>query len=140
MHPRQPDMPYSFDFDLKNDILRCRLHGRVTDETLKEFFRTGAEYAIRTHPSVGVVDLSEVTSFEASAETIEEVARSKPAFRAPNLRRIIIAPSPEVYGMMRMFEIQGEETRPNLLVVRVERDAWATLAVVNPRFEPLEKK
>jgi hypothetical protein len=130
-------MPYSFDFDSKNDILRCRLHGRVTDETLKEFFRTGAEYAVRTHPSVGVVDLSEVTSFEASAEAIEEVARSKPVLRAPNLRRIIIAPSPEVYGMMRMFEIHGEETRPNLLVVRAERDAWATLAVLSPRFEPL---
>jgi hypothetical protein len=133
-------MPYSFDFDSTNDILRCRLHGRVTDETLKEFFRTGAEHAIRTHPSVGVVDFSDVTSFEASAETIEEVARSKPVLRAPNLRRIIIAPSPEVYGMMRMFEIQGEEMRPNLLVVRVERDAWATLAVLNPQFEPLERK
>ncbi len=133
-------MPYSFDFDSKNNILRCRLHGRVTDETLKEFFRTGAEYAIRTHPSVGVVDLSEVTSFEASAGAIEEVARSKPVLRAPNLRRIIIAPSPEVYGMMRMFEIHGEETRPDLLVVRAERDAWATLAVLNPRFEPIEKK
>lgn len=133
-------MPYIFDFDLTNDILRCRLDGRVTDAVLRDFFRAGSEQAVRTHPGAGVIDFSEVTSLEVSAQTIQQLAKATPEWRDPNLRRIVIAPSPEVYGMMRMFEIHGEEKRPNLHVVRTEREAWAILAVPDPRFEPLEMR
>lgn len=131
-------MPYSFDFDLTNGILRCRLSGRVTDEVLKDFFRIGAQHAIRTHPIAGVVDLSEATSFEVSPQLIEKLAKSTPVLPNPNLRRIVIAPSPEVYGMMRMFEIAGETTRPGIHVVRIEQEAWAILSVAEPRFLPLD--
>jgi hypothetical protein len=129
---------YTFEFDLTNDILRCRLSGQVTDEALTEFFRSGAQQAIRTQPGAGVVDLSEVTSFEASAETVQQVASSPPVLRDPNLRRIVIAPSSESYGMMRMFEIHGEQRRPNLHVVRSEGEAWAILGVQNPHFDPIK--
>ncbi len=133
-------MPYTFDFDLTNGILRSRLHGRVTDGDFKDFIRAGAEYAVRTHPRAGVVDLSEVVYFDVSAQTILELAKLAPVLRDPNLRRVVIAPSPNTYGMMRMFEIGGEEMRPDLQVVRTEREAWAILAVQNPRFEPLDVK
>jgi hypothetical protein len=133
-------MPYLFDFDFANEILRCRLTGEVSDDVLKDFFRAGAEYAARTRPKAGVVDLSEVTSFEASARTIREVARSTPVFRDQDVRRVVIAPASTIYGMMRMFEIEGEDKRPNLHVVRSEQEAWAILAVENPQFDPLEKK
>jgi hypothetical protein len=133
-------MPYTFEFDLTNGVLRCRLRGLVTDETLRDFFRTGADYALHTQPIAGIVDLSEVTSFEVSAEAILEVANSNPVLPDPNLRRIIIAPSPETYGMMRMFEIHGEKKRPNLNLVRTESEAWTMLEVQNPRFDPLGMK
>jgi hypothetical protein len=131
-------LPYTFDFDLKNSILRCRLRGTVTDEVLKNFFRAGAHHAIRTHPSAGVIDLSEVVSFEVSAQVIEKLAKSTPVLPDPNLRRVVIAPSPEIYGMMRMFEIEGEPTRPGIHVVHTEQEAWAILSAEEPRFYPLD--
>lgn len=130
-------MPYTFDFDSANRILRCRLSGRVNDEILKDFFRAGSEHAVRIHPAAGVVDLSAVTSFDVSTPAIKAVARSAPVLHDPHLRRVVIAPSPGVYGMMRMFEMEGESTRPGLQVVRTEREAWAILAVRNPEFETL---
>lgn len=133
-------MPYIFDYDLARGILRCRLSGQVTDDVLKEFFRAGAEHAVRMHPSAGVVDLAEVTSFDVSTHTIEELARTAPVLRDPHLRRIVIAPSAEIFGMMRMFELAGEQKRPNIHVVRNEREAWAILAVQKPKFEPFEAK
>lgn len=131
-------MPYSFDFDLANGILRCRLDGRVTDEILKQFFRAGAVAAKNTHPAAGVIDLSGVTSFEVSAEALREQSKVPPVLSDPALRRVVIAPSSETYGMMRMFELEGEELRPDIHVVRSESHAWAILGVENPRFEPLE--
>ena len=133
-------MPCKFDFDLTFGILRCQLAGPVTDEVLREFFQVGARYARRTHPVAGVVDLSEVTSFEVSAETIRQIATTTPALTDPELQRIVIAPTPQLFGMMRMFATQGEETRPNLHVVRTEQEAWAILGVRNPQFSILDRR
>jgi hypothetical protein len=127
-------MPYSFDFDLKEGILRCCLSGQVTDEMLHEFFRAGAGHAARTRPNAGIVDLSNVESFDVSVPAIERLAKTPPVLRDPDLSRIIIAPSSQVYGMMRMFEIEGEATRPGIHVVRSEGEAWAILAVAEPTF------
>jgi len=133
-------MPCRFDFDLTFGILRCQLAGPVTDEVLQEFFQLGARYARRTHPVAGVVDLSEVTSFEVSAETIAQVARTAPALSDPELQRIVIAPTPHLFEMMRLFATQGRETRPNLHVVRTEQEAWEIIRVRNPQFMVLDRK
>jgi hypothetical protein len=130
-------MPYKFDFDLANGILRTRFKGRVTDEVFREFFQIAFEHAVRTQPRAGVVDFSGVTSFEVSAQAVKELATTTPVLRDPNIRRIVIASSPATYGMMRMFEIEGEQTRPNFHVVRTEREAWGILAVRKPRFNPI---
>jgi len=133
------DVPYAFEFDLTNGILRCRLSGLVSDALLQEFFEVGSQYARRTHPAAGVVDLTEVTSLEVSAETIRLIARSAPVFEDPDLQRVVIAPTAHLFGMMRMFAAQGEEIRPNLHVVRAEREAWAILVVQDPQFTPINK-
>jgi hypothetical protein len=133
-------MPWSFDFDWKNRILRARLYGRVTDEELKDMYRTGYKLIFRTQPSASILDGSAGTSFEISPETVRELAKSAPAPSDPDIIRVIIAPSAAFYGLARMFEIQGEETRPHLHVVRSEKEALAILAVQNPRFEPLDSQ
>jgi len=131
-------LPYEFDFDSANGILRCRLSGLVSDEVLQEFFDVGSQHARRTHPTAGVVDFSEVAALEVSQETIRQIAKSVPAFSDPGLQRVVIAPTPHLYGMMRMFATQGEEIRPNLHVVHSEKEAWAILAVQDPQFKLLE--
>ena len=131
-------MSFTFDFDLTNGVLRCRPHGPVNDEVLRDFFRLGAKYALRTRPAAGIVDLSEVTSFEVSTETIRELAVSDPVLPDPGPLRIVVAPTAHLFGMMRMFAAHGEQARPNLHVVHAEKEAWAILAVTDPQFEPLD--
>lgn len=133
-------MPHTFDFDLANGILRCRLGGQVTDDELKEFFRAGAALAARTHPAAGVIDLTEVTAFDVSSKTIREQSRVAPVLRDPDLRRVVIAPTSDTFGMMRMFELEGQDIRPNIHVVRSEKEAWAILAVESPQFQPMQIK
>ena len=133
-------MPYEFDFDPTNRILRCRFEGRVTDKALKEFFRLATEYAAQVDPRGAVADLSGVTSFEVSPQTIRELAKAAPALSNPDRPRCVVAPSPQVFGMVRMFEIAGEATRPNLHVVRIIEEAWDILDVQSPQFGPLPEK
>ena len=129
---------YSFDFDPTNRILRFCLKGRITDELIKDFYEGMREPAHRTQPHAGVLDTSTVISFEVSSQAIRELAAASPIMPNPDFPRVVIAPSPDVYGMMRMFERQADLTRPNLHVVRADSEAWAILGVQNPQFEPLD--
>ena len=130
-------MLYHFDFDSKYKILRCRFDGGVTDEDLKDFYRLAAEFVERTDPRGAIIDFSAVTSFEVSPETIRELAKTTPVMQDPDRLRCIIAPSAQVFGMARMFELEGESTRPNLHVVRTQEQALALLGVQEPQFEPV---
>ena len=130
-------MCYSFDFDPKNRILRFRLKGRITDELMKVFHEGMKEPARRVQPNAGIVDTSTVISFEVSSQAVRELVAASPIM--PNESpRVVIAPSPNVYGLMRMFEREVRGTRPNFHVVRADREAWAVLGVRSPQFEPLD--
>ena len=134
-------MPYQFDFDSTHGIVRCRLEGRVTDEDLRTCYREVAAVIAKLEPviSAAVTDFSGVTLFEVSAQTILELAILEPALPDQKKVRILVAPMPVVFGMARMFEISGEQTRPNLHVVRTEQEAWAILRIWDPQFKPLEE-
>ena len=135
--PQKQGMCYSFDFDPTNRILRFCLKGRITDELMKDFYEGMREPAHRTQPDAGVLDTSTVSAFEVSAQLIRELAAASPIMPNPDFPRVVIAPSPDVYGMMCMFVEQGGGTRRNLHVVRVDSEAWAILGVQRPQFESL---
>jgi len=131
-------MPYYFEFDSADRILRCRFEGKITDADLKEYYRAVGNYVKLTNACAGVLDMSAVTSLEVSPDTIRELANLPPALSDSSRPRCIIASSPKIFGMARMFELQGQHTRPNLHVVRTQKEAWAILGVSNPEFEPIE--
>ena len=133
-------MPYYFEFDSANRILRGRLEGKITDEDLKELYGLVGTYSTLTDPRASVLDMSSVTSLEVSPQTIRELANLPPAIADSSQPRCIIAESSQIYGMARMFELQGQETRPNLHVIRTQNEAWAILGVPRPKFEPIQMK
>jgi hypothetical protein len=131
-------MPYYFEFDSADRILRCRFEGKITDADLKKYYRAVGKYVKLTNACAGVLDMSAVTSLEVTPDTIRELANLPPALSDSSRPRCIIASSPKIFGMARMFELQGQHTRPNLHVVRTQKEAWAILEVSNPKFEPIE--
>lgn len=133
-------MPYQFDFDSTQRILRCRLEGVIADEELREYYRDAERYVVRTDPLAGILDMSGVTSLDVSPNTIRDLAKSPPAMPNPARPRIVIATSPPVFGVVRMFELQGQDTRPNLHVVRSEKEAFAILGIEKAKFEAIQTK
>lgn len=132
-------MPYRFDFDPKKKIIRARFAGRVTDEELKAYYREAAAQVKSTGAQAGLIDFSKASLLEVSRETVLELAAREPALADPKATRVIVAASPAIYGMARMFELSGEGTRPNLHVVRTLEEAWAILGVWNPEFHSLDR-
>ena len=130
-------MPYQIDFDATNRILRARFKGRVTDDDLRDVYRFGQENVGRFDPLSGITDFSEVTAVAFSPQTMRDLARIKPIMPDPGRPVIFVAPAPDLFGMARMFELEGGESRPNLHVVHTAEEAFRILDVQAPQFSPV---
>src|SRR5580658_672990 len=130
-------VPDYSEFDPMNRILRGRLEGAVTDELQQEFYGLAGEYFERTAARAGITDLSAVTFLEVSPQTIRDLASSPPAIQDRELRRFTVAAAPGIFGMARMFELGGQDTRPNLHVVRTMKEVCVILGITDPKFEPI---
>ncbi len=127
-----------FEFDAVNKILLARFEGRLTDESLGEFFQTGLKYWAATDARAVISDYSSA-EWAVSAEFLRELANQEPAVTDPAKRpRIVVAPTTVGFGLSRMFQIVGERKRPLLKVVRTMDEAFAELGIQSPHFEPLE--
>jgi len=132
-------MAYRFEFDPVNKILLMRFEGRLTDESTVEFYEACWKYAAATDASAGIVDFSSVTEFAVSSEILRQLARQKSALpNATRRPRVVVAPQTHAFGLFRMFQIVGEDTRPLLQVVHTMDEALAALGVQSPHFDPLE--
>jgi hypothetical protein len=69
--------------------------------------------------------MSGVAFLDESPTTVRELAKLPPAMPHPDRPRVVIATSPPVFGVARMFELQGQDTRPNFHVVGSEKEAFA---------------
>jgi hypothetical protein len=131
-------MSYRFDYDPRSGLLQGSLEGRVISEDLLDYYRLAVKCARIKRPRSGITDMSGITSFEVSPQTVREIAAKTPVIPDTDLLRVIVAPAPDVFGMARMFESQGEATRPNLHVVRSYKEALVIVGVQDPQFEPVD--
>jgi len=129
-------MDFAMDFDAKNNILRLTITGRLTDAVLLDVYATAARYVASHPPCRGITDSSGVTEFEVSSSAIRDLAQTAPAFPTGYMR-IVVAPKDHVYGMARMFQIVGADTRSDLHVVRTMDEAYRLLQVTSPEFSPV---
>jgi len=67
-----------FEFDADNKILLVRFDGRLTDESVAEFYRAIRKYWTAADASVGIVDFSSVTEFALSSNLIHQSANQEP--------------------------------------------------------------
>jgi len=129
-------MGFVLEFDAKNNILRATLEGRVTDAILLDYYGITARYAASHPPCRGIWDMSEVTNFDVSSKAIRQVAGTSPII-STGYMSVVVAPQDLLFGMMRMYQIISEETRPDLRVVRTMDEAYRLLAAEAPEFSPI---
>ena len=89
-------MPYQVEFDATHRILRARFQGRVTDDDLREVYRFGQAHVERLDPLSGITDFSETTSVAFTAQTMRELARTKPIMPDPTRPVVFVAPTPDL--------------------------------------------
>jgi hypothetical protein len=126
------------EFDARNNILRVTFEGHLTDAVAFDCAETAARWAA-SHPRFrGIVDLSRVTKYDVSPESIRRLARTPPSPSPAAYTLVIVAPKEHHYGMSRMFQSLSEGTRPNQHVVHTMDEAYRLLQVESPAFGPAD--
>ena len=131
-------MSHLFEYDAADEILQSRLQGRVNSEELADFYRDAAKYLELKHPRKGILDTTGVTSLEVMAQTVRDLASLQSGLADDSFVCVVVASSPDIYGMARMFELLEQGAYLNWHVVHTRRDALAILGVQDPRFVPIE--
>jgi hypothetical protein len=124
-----------FEFESASRILLARFNGVITGVSFGEFYRFAMSKVVATPATESrgtIIDLSKVTSFEVTPETIRALAWPRPADPDSSRLTIIVASAPNMFGLARMFASHGEDTRPRLYVVRTLVQAYAVFGVGSP--------
>jgi hypothetical protein len=121
-------MEYVIDLDPAHQVLRVTVTGTLTDPASREMYASFGRFAAAGGPYAGILDLSGVTGNQLSIEAIRDLAKKPPA--VPGGRpRVVVAPRPEDYCLLRVFELwRGESGRQFRLVLSMD-EAYAMLGV-----------
>jgi hypothetical protein len=128
-------MGFVMELDATNKILCVRVTGYVDNEIMRDIYAAVAGYVADHGPCRAITDLSGVTKGDVSPSAIWSLARQTPAI-PKGYMRVIVAPDDSRYGMVRIFQILSELTRPDIQVVRTLDEAYRLLQVESPEFRP----
>lgn len=126
---------FRVEFDAVNKISLMQVGGRLTDESLPYLYEESRKYSNATAARASIVDLSSVSEFAVSSQSIQNLAHQKPTSTHNTGRRcFIVAPKACGYGLCRMFQSLGEATRPLLQIVHTVGEAFASMGIMHPYF------
>jgi hypothetical protein len=122
---------FRVEFDEANRISLMRVEGRLTDESLPYLYEASRKYSSASNARVSIVDLSSVSEFAVSSQSIQNLAHQKPASKHCCF---IVAPEGLAFGLCRMFQILGEVTRPLLHIVHTLVEVFEAIGIRSPHF------
>ncbi len=127
-------MPVLLQYERRRHILLIRFEGVVTDEVLLEGYRRVRRW-FDLHGLCGnISEFTAVTDFNITGSSIRFLASNSPLV-PEGFVRIIVAPRDDVYGMARMFEMQGSAMGNRVDIVRDFQDALKLAGLDQPEFE-----
>ena len=129
-------MDYVVELDPRHRVLRATFGPVLTDEILERAYLEVREMTSTMGPVRGVADFSSVTEFQVSPEMVRKLAQNSPALPEGSLR-IVVAPTPVIFGMSRLFQITRDGMQGTLHVVQTLEEAYSVLG--GEQFEFTER-
>jgi hypothetical protein len=135
--PREDDVDYLLQLDPEHNVVLITF-GRVITKAAVLAVHIDVEHLVASHgPCASIVDLSISVKSELSPQFIRSLAAMSPA--APEAtRKIIVAPTPETYGLSRMFQLLREGSGNTLRIVYALEEAYEFLGIDSPEFQAVE--
>ena len=121
-------MEVLLSFDEAHRILYIRFEGILTDKVLLGGYTRVRQWMNVHGPCSSISDFSDVSSFNVSSQGVRLLA-AQPPLVPDGFLRLVVAPLDLMYGMTRMFESFGSETRDKVDIVRSLAEAYQLAGV-----------
>jgi hypothetical protein len=129
----QTTMHYVIDLDPAGRIVRVTVDGVLTDELLVETYGTLERLMSGQGPYSGIFDFSKVVEDLVSSEGITDLAR-KTAIILSGKLRVVVASTPDLRGLFRMYEMNRDGMRADLQIVESIDEAYRMFGVHPENF------
>jgi len=126
-------MPCHFEFDKDNQVLCTVLEGKYSFSDFLSSREETQRQIVERKPFAGIWDFSEVTSYDVTPTEARQMAATPSVYPA-DTAQFFVAPTDYVYGMLRMFQVFSEHTRPGLRVARTRAEVHKALGIQEMKF------
>lgn len=131
-------MPLRFEYDLEQRLLMISINGELYDSELLQMFATAGKWAEKYNLQRAILDGTGIAGFSVTPETVKALAEQAPMLPARSDRCIVVNQD-YLYGMARMYQMLGGETRERLRIVRTLPEAYDYLKLRAPlHLQPVE--
>jgi hypothetical protein len=133
--PDQASQHFELLFEAEKRVLLVRFGRTLSDDGVTEMQETVQRYVEMAGRCPLIIDFSAVDQVRLSSQFIGALGRRRAVMHGE--ARYIVAPSDELFGVCRMFEMtQATATGDHPQVLRSLAAAFAHLGLDKPRFEP----
>ncbi len=128
-------MPFALEYDRNHNILLARFGGTLVREGHQAMVAAVRRFVASHGLCHAIIDFGAVEHFRLDLEYIKRIALT-PAMLFGR-KRVFVAPTDEIFGTMRLFEMLQSATGDEPIVVRTMAQAFARLEIATPDFQPL---
>jgi hypothetical protein len=124
-------MPVRFEYEAEQKLLLITFSGALLDADLVRVYQQSRDFAAEHVIARGILDGLRLTSFNVSSELVRSIAHQPPMLPEDSDRCIVVSQD-YLYGMARMYQLMGGESRDRLRVVRTLDEAYQYLGIAPP--------
>jgi hypothetical protein len=131
-------MAFTLGYDRKHNLLLITFDGTLIQEDHRAMIAAVRAFIARHGLAHAIVDFTTVAEFKLDAAYLADFARSRSVLVGQ--KRVYVAPTDEIFGMLRLFEMHQSATGDVPLVVRTLAEACEHLGIDAPDFQPAAVK
>jgi hypothetical protein len=129
-------MAYQLLFDEARRLLLVRFTGPLGRADLEALNADTSAFVVQHGGCDGIIDFSAVTNVDLSVDYLRALGQRSRVMAG--FRRVVVAPQPEMFGLARLYGLhQDNRGADQPLVFRTLAEAYASLEVDSPSFEPV---
>ena len=130
---------HQFAIDHRNGVLLIKFAGPISRESLDALNDQLQAFVASNGTMPMIIDLTDVPSTDLEVSTF--VSRGQIHSQMTGKRRVFVADSPLLFGLLRIYGAHQDNTGGSApVIVNSLAEAFVELSLVDPEFEPLTSK
>jgi hypothetical protein len=129
-------MAHRIEFDIEDRIVLVSFLDILTSDAILTGIAEVQNFLKSNPAEATILDFSEIEDFHVPAAFFRDHVNTRRKLVAPEKPRIVVAPQPVVYGMVKVLQAHSDASRTAPIVVRTREEAYKYLNLKAPVFGP----